>query len=113
MNEAHAFVSSVYKAIDTMDEKELAPFLTENCTFVFGNAKPVVGRAASADASKAFMALIAGIKHDLADVWSVDDNVISRMTVTYTRKDGKKNELSRSYDLARGRKADRRLSHIR
>jgi ketosteroid isomerase-like protein len=90
MNEAHAFVSSVYKAIDTMDEKELAPFLTENCTFVFGNAKPVVGRAASADASKAFMALIAGIKHDLADVWSVDANVISRMTVTYTRKDGKK-----------------------
>jgi ketosteroid isomerase-like protein len=90
MNEAHAFVSSVYKAIDTMDEKELAPFLTENCTFVFGNAKAVVGRAASADASKAFMALIADIKHDLADVWSVDDNVISRMTVTYTRKDGKK-----------------------
>jgi ketosteroid isomerase-like protein len=90
MKEAQAFASSVYKAIDTMDEKELAPFLTENCTFVFGNAKPVVGRAASADASKAFMALIAGIKHDLADVWSVDDNVISRMTVTYTRKDGKK-----------------------
>ena len=54
MNEAHAFVTSVYKAIDTMDEKELAPFLAEDCTFVFGNAKPVVGRAASADASKAF-----------------------------------------------------------
>jgi ketosteroid isomerase-like protein len=90
MNEAHAFVTSVYKAIDTMDEKELAPFLAEDCTFVFGNAKPVVGRAASADASKAFMATIAGIKHDLADVWKVDDNIISRMTVTYTRKDGKK-----------------------
>jgi hypothetical protein len=54
MNEAHAFVTSVYKAIDTMDEKELAPFLTENCTFVFGNATPVVGRAASAEASKHF-----------------------------------------------------------
>jgi ketosteroid isomerase-like protein len=90
MNEAHAFVTSVYKAIDTMDEKELAPFLAEDCTFVFGNAKPVFGRAASADASKAFMATIAGIKHDLADVWKVDDNIISRMTVTYTRKDGKK-----------------------
>ena len=55
---------------------------------MFGNSEPVVGRAASADASKAFMALIAGIKHDLADVWRVDDNIISRMTVTYTRKDG-------------------------
>ena len=69
-----------------MDEKKLAPFLTENCAFVFGNAKPVVGRAASADASKAFMATIAGIRHDLADVWGIDDNIISRMTVTYTRK---------------------------
>jgi ketosteroid isomerase-like protein len=90
MIDARAFAKSVYQAIDTMDEQELAPFLTENCTFVFGNAKPVVGRTASADASKAFMATIAGIKHDLADVWGVDDNIISRMTVTYTRKDGKK-----------------------
>lgn len=86
MTEALAFAKSVYEAIDTMDEKKLAPFLTENCAFVFGNAKPVVGRAASADASKAFMATIAGIRHDLADVWGIDDNIISRMTVTYTRK---------------------------
>jgi ketosteroid isomerase-like protein len=90
MSGALAFAKSVYEAIDTMDEQKLAPFLTENCTFVFGSAKPVVGRAASADASKAFMAMIAGIKHDLADVWGIDDNIISRMTVTYTRKDGKK-----------------------
>ena len=90
MTEALAFATSVYEAIDTMDEKELAPFLTDDCTFVFGNSTPVVGRAASADASKAFMALIAGIKHELADVWRVDDNIISRMTVTYTRKDGQK-----------------------
>jgi ketosteroid isomerase-like protein len=90
MSEAHAFATSVYKAIDTMDEKELAPFLTEDCTFVFGNAKPVVGRAAGAEASKQFMAKIAGIKHDLDDVWRVNDDIISRIKVTYTRKDGKK-----------------------
>ena len=90
MTDARAFAKSVYQAIDTMDENELAPFLTENCTFVFGSAPPVVGRTAAANASKGFMATIAGIKHDLADVWGVDDDIISRMTVTYTRKDGKK-----------------------
>jgi ketosteroid isomerase-like protein len=90
MSEAMAFAASVYEAIDTMDEKTLAPFLTENCTFVFGSAAPVFGRVASADASKAFMALIAGIKHELEDVWRFNDNIISRMTVTYTRKDGRK-----------------------
>ena len=36
MTDARAFAKSVYQAIDTMDEKELVPFLTENCTFVFG-----------------------------------------------------------------------------
>jgi ketosteroid isomerase-like protein len=90
MTEAMAFAASVYEAIDSMDEKKLAPFLTENCTFVFGSAAPVFGRAASADASKAFMRLIAGIKHDLEDVWRFDDNIVSRMTVTYARKDGRK-----------------------
>jgi ketosteroid isomerase-like protein len=73
-----------------MDEKKLAPFLTENCTFVFGSAAPVFGRAASAEASKAFMALIASVKHELEDVWRFDDKIVSRMTVTYTRKDGRK-----------------------
>jgi ketosteroid isomerase-like protein len=90
MSQAMAFAASVYAAIDSMDEKKLAPFLTENCTFVFGSAPPVFGRAASANASKAFLAQIAGIKHDLEDVWRFDDNIVSRMTVTYTRKDGKK-----------------------
>ena len=89
MSEAHAFVRSVYRAIDSMDEKQLAPFLTEDCIFVFGNAKPVHGRAASAEASKAFLAKLAGIKHDVDDVWRVNDDIISRIKVTYTRKDGK------------------------
>jgi ketosteroid isomerase-like protein len=31
---------------------------------------------------------IAGIKHQLLEVWAVDDIVISRIEVTYTRKDG-------------------------
>jgi ketosteroid isomerase-like protein len=90
VTQAMAFAASVYEAIDSMDEKKLAPFLTENCIFVFGSAAPVFGREASADASKAFMALIAGIKHDLEDVWRFGDNIVSRMTVTYTRRDGKK-----------------------
>jgi ketosteroid isomerase-like protein len=90
MGEAHAFVTSVYKAIDSMDEKQLAPFLTEDCAFVFANAKPVVGRAASAEASKQFLAKLAAIKHELDDVWRVNDDIISRIKVTYTRKDGKK-----------------------
>jgi hypothetical protein len=89
MSEALSFAQSVYDAVDSMDETNLAKFLTDECTFTFGNAKPVMGRAAAAEASKAFLSLIAGIKHEINDVWSVDDTIITRITVTYTRKDKK------------------------
>jgi len=78
----------VYEAVDSKDEQRLARFLTENCTFVYANSDPVVGRANVAEASKKFIALIAGIKHQLLDVWALDDVIVSRLEVTYTRKDG-------------------------
>jgi ketosteroid isomerase-like protein len=90
MSKALTFAKSVYEAVDSMDETNLAEFLTDECTFTFANAKPVVGRAAAAEASRAFMSLIAGIKHEINDVWGVDDTIITRLTVIYTRKDKKK-----------------------
>jgi hypothetical protein len=87
MSEALSFAKSVYEAVDSMDETNLAKFLTAECTFTFGNAKPVVGRAAAAEASKAFLSLIAGIKHEINEVWGVDDTIITKLTVIYTRKD--------------------------
>ena len=89
MSEALSFAKSVYEAVDSMDETNLAKFLTDECTFTFGNAKPAVGRAAVAEASKAFLSLIAGIKHEINDVWGVDDTIITRLTVIYTRNDNK------------------------
>lgn len=84
---AFEYVSEVYEAVDSMDEHRLARFLTEDCTFVYANNAPVIGRANIAEYSKDFMALIAGIKHHLLDVWASDDVVVSRIEVTYTRKD--------------------------
>jgi ketosteroid isomerase-like protein len=85
---AFEYASEVYEAVDSKDERRLARFLTENCTFVYANNDPVIGRANVAEHSKNFMALIAGIKHQLLDVWAFDDVVISRIEVTYTREDG-------------------------
>jgi ketosteroid isomerase-like protein len=82
------YASEVYKAVDSKDEQQMASFLTENCTFVYANSEPVVGRANIAEVSKNFMALIADIKHQLLAVWAVDDVIVSRLEVTYTRKDG-------------------------
>lgn len=85
---AFQYASEVYEAVDSKDERRIASFLTENCTFVYANNDPVVGRANIAESSKNFMALIAGIKHQLLDVWAFGDVIVSRLDVTYTRKDG-------------------------
>ncbi len=85
---AFDYASEVYEAVDSKDEQRLARFLTENCTFVYANNEPVIGRENVAESSKNFMASIAGIKHQLLDVWAFDDVIVSRIEVTYTRKDG-------------------------
>lgn len=85
---AFGYASEVYEAVDSKDERQLARFLSENCTFVYANSDPVIGRANIAEVSRNFMALIAGIKHHLLEVWTVDDVIVSRLDVTYTRKDG-------------------------
>ena len=85
---AFDYASEVYKAVDSKDEQQMARFLTENCTFVYANSDPVVGRENIAESSKQFMALIADIKHQLHDVWGFGDVIVSRLEVTYTRKDG-------------------------
>jgi ketosteroid isomerase-like protein len=85
---AFDYASEVYEAIDSKDERRLAPFLSENCTFVYANSDPVVGRANIAEASKNFLALVAGIRHQVLDVWAIDDVIVSQLDVTYTRHDG-------------------------
>jgi ketosteroid isomerase-like protein len=84
---AFEYASEVYEAVDSRDERRLAPFLSETCTFVYANSQPVIGRENIAEGSKQFMSLIAGIKHQLLDVWAFDDVIVSRLEVTYTRKD--------------------------
>jgi hypothetical protein len=91
-NQAHAeafeFATEVYRAVDSMDEKKLASFLNENCKFVYANNEPVTGRANAAASSKKFLDSLSAINHELLEVWSFNDVIVSRIKVTYTRKDG-------------------------
>ncbi|TDN70002.1 nuclear transport factor 2 family protein [Paraburkholderia sp. BL10I2N1] len=85
---ASGFASQVYAACDSMDEHRFGQYLTEDCRFVYANSDPVIGRANAAAYVKGFMSMISGIRHELLEVWQCDDDVlISRMNVTYTRKD--------------------------
>ncbi|KWE99510.1 nuclear transport factor 2 family protein [Burkholderia pseudomultivorans] len=84
---AFEFALEVYQAVDSMDERLLLPYLTEDCTFVFGNRDPLIGHADIADGLKQFSAAIAGLRHRLLDVWQFDDVIVARVEVTYVRHD--------------------------
>lgn len=84
---ASEFVSKVYATIDSMDEQGFARCLTENCTFVYANSEPVIGRANAAATSQNFLKQLGGIKHHILNVWAIENGVVSQLRVTYTRKD--------------------------
>lgn len=81
------FVRSVYKDVDTLNVHKLVTHLTNDCILVFGNAKPVSGRAATERFLSDFVEMIAGMAHEIEECWKVDEVIISKMRVTYTRKD--------------------------
>jgi ketosteroid isomerase-like protein len=87
---AREFAVNVYRAVDSMIPSAQLAFLTPDCTFVFANHPPAKGHAEIGAHVQAFFSTIAGLEHELFDVWPVDNHLIVRMAVTYTRKDGKR-----------------------
>lgn len=89
MIEVQPFVSGVYAAVDSMDPKQMRPYLASDCRFRFANMPEVCGRDAFEAAAQQFYALLSSITHQVHSGWVTDDgHVISRVTVTYRRRDG-------------------------
>ena len=84
-----SLAEAVLGFVDAKNAKAFADSLTENGAFVFGNAPPVIGRAAVAKTVSEVLSSFEAISHKIEDVWDEDNDVIMRLAVTYTRKDGK------------------------
>lgn len=83
----------ILAAVDAGDVDTLSRHVTDDICFQFGNAEMVRGRSAFEAACRAFLKSIAAIRHELLDLWEVEDGtVITAMTVHYRRLDGQ--ELS-------------------
>jgi ketosteroid isomerase-like protein len=78
-----------FEAVDSKDTDYLAHRFAEDVTFRFGNGDVVVGRPAVVATCEAFLASIAGIRHEIEHLWQVcTDRVVAVMTVHYERLDG-------------------------
>jgi ketosteroid isomerase-like protein len=83
-------VPELFEAIDDMDADRFALFLSDDATFIFGNAAPVRGKQNVRDAVAAFFSGIKAVDHNLLGKWQVGDVVFVQGEVTYTRKDDNK-----------------------
>ena len=82
-------VAKAFADIDAFDPDKFIAHLTPDVTFRFGNADPVVGRAAVKEAVTGFFSTIGGLTHHILNVWEFEDTVIVQIDVEYLRKDGK------------------------
>jgi ketosteroid isomerase-like protein len=78
----------LFAAIDARDADAFAGFIAEGGEFRFGNAPPVVGRAAIRAAVAGFFAAIGGCRHRLLHSWTGPGSAVCEGEVTYTRLDG-------------------------
>jgi ketosteroid isomerase-like protein len=92
-------------AIDAGDADGFARFITDDGEFRFGNAPPVVGRAAIRAAVGGFFAAIGGCRHRLLASWTGPGSAVGEGEVTYTRRDGSTLTLPfvNVFDLESGR----------
>ena len=83
-------VKALFASIDAMDTKKFLTFLTDDASFKFGNSDAAVGEEAIKGAVNSFFGLINGLSHKILNTWEVEDAIICRGEVTYTKKDNSK-----------------------
>ena len=82
-------VAAIFADIDAFDPEKFVAHLTPDVAFRFGNADPVVGRAAVKEAVTGFFSTIAGLTHHILNIYESGETAIAKMDVEYRRQDGK------------------------
>jgi ketosteroid isomerase-like protein len=80
---------NVFAVVDAMDVATVAALFAEGARVVFGNGDPLVGIEEIRAGIAAFFDTIAGQHHEVVKEWSVGDDSVIELKVTYDRKDGR------------------------
>ena len=81
-------VREVFAALDAKDVPALAALMTDDVRLRLGNVDVVKGKSEFVEASHAFNKSVAGVRHNVINVWSDRDALIVELEVDYTRLDG-------------------------
>jgi ketosteroid isomerase-like protein len=81
-------IRTMFATFDAKDVSALAAYMNDDVRLRLGNAEPVQGKSAFVEAVSAFVASVAGFRHEVLNVWSDGDALIAEFDVHYTRLDG-------------------------
>jgi ketosteroid isomerase-like protein len=82
-------VKRLFEIGESQKSDEFMNFFTEDATYQFGNAAPVIGRKAIQDAVANFFPLVKTLYHDIKGTYEFGALLLVEMDVIYTRHDGK------------------------
>jgi ketosteroid isomerase-like protein len=81
-------IRQVFATFDAKDVPALAAFMVDDVRLRLGNAEMIQGKSAFISAVDAFLGSVAGVRHEVLNVWSDGDAVIAEFNVHYGRLDG-------------------------
>jgi ketosteroid isomerase-like protein len=87
-----ALIRALFAAMDRSDIRTVSSYLHDDVVVILSNQQPIRGAAAFAELYEQVAGTLAGLRHEIHDVWSAAEDPavwIVRMTVHYTRSDGK------------------------
>lgn len=81
--------SRVFEIVDSSDAALFATLFAEDGRIIFGNAEPIVGRAAIEAGVGEFFTTIKALHHRVVNEWVSGRDTVVELEVTYDRLDGK------------------------
>lgn len=82
-----SWVHDYFRSVDSMNMDAYLAFLSEDVRFRLGNNPPISGIPAVKDRLTTFWSQLKGLRHNIVNLWELDDVTIVESTVTYTRLD--------------------------
>jgi ketosteroid isomerase-like protein len=86
---AQSSIREMFAAFDLNDISTLATLVTHDVRLQLMNSDAVEGQHAFATAVGAFHESIAGVRHEILDLWVDGETVVAELRVHYTRHDGR------------------------
>ena len=78
-----SLLRAYFEAVDSMKPDAMAPLLSKDCKFRFGNLTEISGADTILQMSRELLAQFSSIKHDCVDVMSIGNRIYAETYVEY------------------------------